>query len=373
MSTDKILERVRLLLDRAEHPNTPGPEAELCFAQANKLMVKHAIDEALIRSQQTASERQAPERREVKLGEGRIAEFWPTLRTILSAAALTNRCRVITFAGGGSKCEIFGFAEDVAWVEMLYTSIYFSFISQINPKWDESKDYDENVYNFKVAGFKWYDINEEAIKHGAPDARALEEVFDWRNGGTKKVPGKKIKGTMITAYKRWAKKIGDNNLVSTTSFDEYRRQFSDAFGTRIAARLQRMQEENEQETKNHEGAALALRDRMDDVDEFLWGTYPHLHPESRKKEMELRRARREEEARERQEMLDAMTPERRHAFLEAEQAKARRQAEKDRKYWERQSRAHQSSAHNRGRSAANNVDLRRPNAGVQNASRKELG
>lgn len=41
--------RVRALLDRAEHPETPEAEAQACAAKAAELMMRHAIDEAALR------------------------------------------------------------------------------------------------------------------------------------------------------------------------------------------------------------------------------------------------------------------------------------------------------------------------------------
>ena len=42
--------RVRALLDRAEHPETPEAEAQACAAKAAELMMRHAIDEAAVRA-----------------------------------------------------------------------------------------------------------------------------------------------------------------------------------------------------------------------------------------------------------------------------------------------------------------------------------
>jgi hypothetical protein len=43
--------RVRALLARAEHPETPEAEAQACAAKAAELMMRHAIDEAALRTQ----------------------------------------------------------------------------------------------------------------------------------------------------------------------------------------------------------------------------------------------------------------------------------------------------------------------------------
>lgn len=366
MPNDKTLELVRNLIARAEHANTPAPEAELCLKQANKLMAKHAIDDAMLRASQSESQRRAPARVEIKLGKSDTAEFWPALKTILNEIAVANRC---TGAFYHASAVIFGMDEDVRWVEMLYTSIYFDFLSHIAPRWDAALGYDANVYNFKVAGFSWKDINAKAVEAGEASAEKTEtyehycgyhpetgkSIFQTRTRGTGK-----MSGSMISAYKRHAKKIGDANLVSTTSFSEYRRQFTDAFSTRISTRIRDMADDSAQEANSVPGAALALTSSMEDVNRVFWEEFPQFAPLT-PEELEKRRLAAEEyqrktaEARER--MLNEMTPKRRAEFLEKEEREKRRESARNRKYWAEQDAKHNASAHARGRSAANASDL----------------
>ncbi len=42
-----IIEKVQAILDRANHPNTPQAEAETALAMAQRLMMKHGLDEAV--------------------------------------------------------------------------------------------------------------------------------------------------------------------------------------------------------------------------------------------------------------------------------------------------------------------------------------
>lgn len=48
MENNPIIEKVQAILDRANHPNTPQAEAETALAMAQKLMLKHGLDEALL-------------------------------------------------------------------------------------------------------------------------------------------------------------------------------------------------------------------------------------------------------------------------------------------------------------------------------------
>ncbi|QPX62589.1 hypothetical protein SEA_WOLLYPOG_37 [Arthrobacter phage Wollypog] len=371
MAEEKVLELVRNLLARAEHPNTPAPEAELCFKQADKLMFKHAIDEAFLRSKQSESERKTPIQKKFQMTSEGTMEFWPEMRTVLGEVASANRCRAVVSHYAGGEITLVGFKDDVEWTEMLFTSIYFSFVRQINPKWDTSTSYDANVYNFKVAGYKWRDINAISKANGGPDYEKYEEDWFGRMRGTGKITGQ-----MIGAYKRHAKLIGDTNIVSTQSHDAYRRQFTSAFCNTINRRLAAIAREQEKDADSIPGAALALVDARKVVDEEFYNLFPQFRPMSEEEQERQRQAIREQRERERaarEEMLAAMTEKQRYEFLEKEQRAARRAAQRDRRYWEKNSMRYDSSAHARGSSAAASVDLNKPGAGVKrSAERKEI-
>lgn len=48
MSQESIIEKVRSILERANHPNTPQAEAETAFAMAQRLITKHNLDESAL-------------------------------------------------------------------------------------------------------------------------------------------------------------------------------------------------------------------------------------------------------------------------------------------------------------------------------------
>ena len=351
-STEKIMERVRALLAIAEHPNTPPEEADTALTQANKLILRHAIDEALLRAAQTEGERRAPLHKQFPMAEGRT-EFMPMLRTILNEMALANRCQAVFL--GGMVVEIFGMDEDVRWVEMLYTSVYFQFLSKLNPKWDESLPFEQNVYNFKVAGYAWIKIDEAAVAHGHPTAvtRGYKDIWGkWHN--------LVISSRMLNSYKKWAKKIGDTNAVSTNTHTKFRRAFAEGFQYRLADRLQKMSDENVQEADTIPGAALALVDTAEAVNKLFWEIYPQYSPEAAKERQRGAMERAAKARQQREDELNAMTEKQRYDFLEKEERERRRQARRNQKYWEQQdNNASSYAGTERGRKAADSVDLSR--------------
>jgi hypothetical protein len=59
MSTNteqSIIEKVRAILERANHPNTPQPEAETAFTLAQKLITKYNLDESALLDAQNIEE-----------------------------------------------------------------------------------------------------------------------------------------------------------------------------------------------------------------------------------------------------------------------------------------------------------------------------
>lgn len=380
MAEEKILDRVAKLLALAEHPNTPAPEAEIALLQANRLIAKHAIEEAVLRQHQTVGERRALVRRDINLGGGHT--FRPYLRTVLGYAAETNRVSVATL---GETASMFGADEDVAWVDMLFNMIKLQFLSKINPTWDKSKSYDENVYTFKVAGYKWAQINAEAIKNNERDARKWVEQRVYVGVGEDAVvphyypegrivrmddeyglgyaiietPENKLSGILIAAYKRWAKAVGDDAPVSTQDFRSYRLSYAEAFRATMRSRFVQMMKDAEEERDTIPGAALALRDLKVDADQAMYDAFPNLSPEEVKKRRQEEYERQQREAAERQAKLDAMTDKQREKFLEAEERERRR----NQKYWDayqdRNAIRHDAGARRRGERAAESVDLSR--------------
>jgi len=352
MTESKILDRVRALLAIAEHPNTTMHEADTALTQANRLMAKHAIDEAIVRAGQNASERRAPSRSKVSLS-GSWNEFMPSLRTILGEIAHANRCRVVLI--GGREAELFGMDEDVRWVEMLYTSVYVQFLTKINPRWDAEKSYDENIYNFKVAGNKWEDIDYTAMMAGSESGRDKSGYYH----------------KLVRAYRRHCKLIGDVNPVSTTSFKQFRAQFTNSFVAHLCRRIRAMAEDSAEEAAKVPGSALALADMSDSVRDAFEQAYPEFSREEQAKRDQASREARDIARIQEQKDFDEIGRAQKYDRLESEQRKERAAAKRNNKYWDEQDRKHQSSANARGRAAAASVDLSRKAGSTGAANKRE--
>lgn len=370
---DKDLRRARALLERAEHPNTPPAEAEAAYAQANKLMLKHAFNEALLRASLTESERRKPVRIDIEYYESSMYEFSSYLRTILEGISRANRCRHVVVEG---KMAIIGFQDDVSWVETLFTTTYYAFLSQMKPSWKPEIGYDANVYNFKVSGYKWKQINQIAIKAGQPDMenKKVHTRYSYDTHQMEEVEvGTGFYHKMLAAYRRHAKVIGDTTPVATQNFEAYRLSYAQEFSRRINARLEQMVEDNKKETESS-GMELVLFDIMAAVNEFFWGQFPNLSPTEMEARAKARREQEEREAEARRLMLEGMTPAQRKRFIEDEQKEERRKArEYDRWYRDHyRTIRYDNTGGARGAAAADEVRLSRSGSPVSTTTRKEL-
>lgn len=369
MTEEKILDRVAKLLAIAEHPNTGEHEAEIALSQANRLIAKHAIEEAVLRQAQTIGQRRALARKVIKVNAG---EFSSYLTTILVNAAEANRLSAARTYG---SVEVFGADEDISWVETLFSMIQLQFLLKINPKWDDAKPVDENIYNFKVAGNKWAEINAVLVAHGGESMENTKtfDRYNWRTGLMESVTeGTGYYHKMFGAYKRYAKKIGDTTPVATQNKEAFRLSYADAFRSTMVERFERMADEAQEEMDTIPGAAMVMVSQKAESDRMMWDAFPFMDPEEIAKRNAAYQEHARKEAEARQAMLDAMTPAQRRKFLDDEERKAARlsrEARRGIKYY-----SFDESARRKGASAAKSMDISRKSGSAgQSGARAELG
>ena len=117
---DRILERVRKLLARAEHPTTPPAEAEACSEKAAALMSRYVIDQAMVDA--AAPVAVAPIVRTIDID----APYAVPKAALLTFVARAFRVCVAVgrdLDAGGRRCTVVGFPVDVDSTELLFTSL----------------------------------------------------------------------------------------------------------------------------------------------------------------------------------------------------------------------------------------------------------
>jgi hypothetical protein len=117
-ASDKLLDRVRKLLAKAEADGVTPEEAQALTAKAAELMAKYGIDRALLAAQRPETDR--PDSRMVD-----TYNPWARVQAhLLCGLASAMRCQCILLPSGeGQRVHMFGYASDLERTDVLYTSV----------------------------------------------------------------------------------------------------------------------------------------------------------------------------------------------------------------------------------------------------------
>lgn len=115
---ERLLDRVRKLLAKAEAEGVTAAEAQALTAKAAELMAKYGIDRALLAARQPETDRPG----------SRIVEIynpWARVQAhLLCGLAAALRCQCILLPSrAGQRVHIFGYASDLERADVLYTSV----------------------------------------------------------------------------------------------------------------------------------------------------------------------------------------------------------------------------------------------------------
>lgn len=116
---ESILRRLRALIARAEHPNTPKPEAELSRKQAEKLMAKYSINAALLGDLEENKTKPSHFKFDI------FGSYMLDRGILINGIADVFNCKVIRHQNryGTDDYSLFGFEADLDMVWTLWESI----------------------------------------------------------------------------------------------------------------------------------------------------------------------------------------------------------------------------------------------------------
>jgi Protein of unknown function (DUF2786) len=115
---ERLLDRVRKLLAKAEAEGVTAAEAQALTAKAAELMAKYGIDRALLAARRPETDR--PDSRIVQLHNP-----WARVQAhLLCGVAAALRCQCILLPSpAGQRVHVFGYASDIERADLLYTSV----------------------------------------------------------------------------------------------------------------------------------------------------------------------------------------------------------------------------------------------------------
>jgi Protein of unknown function (DUF2786) len=118
-ASDRLLDRVRKLLAKAEADGVTVAEAQALTAKAAELMAKYGIDRALLAAQRPETDR--PSSRLLD-----IYNPWARVQAHLLcglASAMRCQCILLPSGDGDQRVHMFGYESDLERTDMLYTSV----------------------------------------------------------------------------------------------------------------------------------------------------------------------------------------------------------------------------------------------------------
>ena len=136
-AADRLLDRIRKLLAKAEAEGVTAAEAQALTAKAAELMAKYGIDRALLAA--TRPETDKPDNRLVE-----IYNPWARVQAhLLCGLAAALRCQCILLpASAGQRVHVFGYASDIERADVLYTSVliqmWHGLVAAQVPAWSDS-------------------------------------------------------------------------------------------------------------------------------------------------------------------------------------------------------------------------------------------
>lgn len=328
---ENVIAKVQKLLERAGHSEANEAERDACLAKADELMNKYRIERAMLNFDHREQSKPIVNR-EVEIDPA--ADFADEIKSMMARIFRHAGCQV---SMGWRKVTVVGYEEDIVFGSMLWADVHREFVDKMFPRWDAWRDFDSNVQRIKDSGRSWMQIVEMAPENAGLNA----------NSGSR----------LRSAYKREYARLGlEATKEHTRSPQRYRQSFASAFETELASRLRHYDAQNSDASDIGDKAALAVRTDNDRIREAFYDLFPNHRPKTAEERAE--QDRKWEEERKAEEARRAALTDRQR---EAEDLKADREAERNRRYWARYDQKNRRDALGSaaGKSAANGINLDR--------------
>lgn len=257
---DRILAKIQKLVALADHANTPPAEAESARLRAEALMLEYRIEEWQVSQQADASAGIIPVWRRMRVCQT-SSEYRTTYRSLISyclhhvdaKASLTYE----TDENGvhWTIAEAVGYDSDLRYAELLFTAFSLAFGGKMEPKVNPLASDAENAYVLRSAG-----------KTGREIAMLLWQRDD-----------KAAKSKARRLFAQHAESLGEDPapLLGRTgaSIAVFRENYAEGFQDEAWSRLNRMK------MSTGETGALVLKSRKEAVLEMWYERHPHLRPD----------------------------------------------------------------------------------------------
>jgi hypothetical protein len=248
----KILGRIQAMIARADHPNTPRAEADLCRQRVEEYMQKYRLaEEDLLAKDATAVE---PVKVDIELCSLNVHTTMAiNYRNLICYIADHAGVHVVTsYRPGAIWVSLVGYEGDVALTQLIHASARVAFGAKIDPQHDPELSDAENCYRMRSAGILRKDIAVKVFGENTPGTRAKVSAL----------------------YKRRCTELGETpQLDGSFNATDFRQAYADGFLSEIWARLRRARD-----AANSVGGVIVLAGREERVLEALYRYFPNLRP-----------------------------------------------------------------------------------------------
>lgn len=291
-AAESIISRINKLLALAMDPSASEHERDLAQQHADRLMVQHELD----RSDLTVEERSKIAQEEWSF-EGLDYNFRSYMQQIAKLVLKHCKCQGIVTGLYSKKMKVMavGFPEDLAYAQTLWAIVFMELSSKMFPKWEKDADFDDNVYAFVTAGFKWKEIHqiawmtlgeESGLPHPYPavemwgNREFAEKFWDFtqkeKDRNAQYVPDG---GKLGRAYKRALKKRGEAWSPNTTRHVVYRASYVASFSSELSRRFAEMRRKSVEQIDEADKYRLAVQDTEEQVLAEFYRLHPEYDPE----------------------------------------------------------------------------------------------
>lgn len=260
----KIMDRIRLILAKAENPASTPAEQEMCREQAEKLMSQYRLEESELDEGDKARMGIHPVVRvwDIYAADSEFSKFYTAMASYVldhvgAYAVWTHDFRQNTDNLGRtlwSQFKVYGFESDLAYGELLWNSIRLAFAEKLEPSRDDSLTAEENVFRMRNAGM-------ERIR--------IARVMGWGDTGSAT--------SKVTAhFKRACAARGEDAdvlLGKGNSVKTFRKVYAQSFADEIWSRMWHLRT-----ARGQYSTGLVLANRMEAVMELVYRDHPSLRP-----------------------------------------------------------------------------------------------
>lgn len=258
------LRKIQALLDRADHPNTPLPEAESARRKADELMMEWRIELWEI-DQRAPTRSYEPVAKNIPIwGDG---DVWENDSEVISAVItlvrhLAEYCNVKVGALTYRTLKVVGFPNDIAILELMLAKMRIHISSTLDPKPDPLLPWAANLAVLKETGRKWEQIHHMLSEANLPDYPYNGEPWARRIG---------VRFTKV--YTDLCERTGQARMYDSPQV--WRRDFLTGYVNKVYQRLKELQSSR---TGYSDSKALVLANMEGRLLEKFYEMFPDLRP-----------------------------------------------------------------------------------------------